>query len=138
MREMAAEGCGGDKEEVLLPLFESKQGKCSVAYRVFALKLLVGTCLILFYRLLYIPRAGEGGRWAWLGMFMAELCFGFYWFICLSLRWNSRFSFPHKNRLSQRFIFALSYHIFKTSNKMVELKDLNSGLDSIWPSSNKV
>lgn len=125
MREMAAEGCGGDKEEVLLPLFESKQGKCSVAYRVFALKLLVGTCLILFYRLLYIPRAGEGGRWAWLGMFMAELCFGFYWFICLSLRWNSRFSFPHKNRLSQRFIFALSYHIFKTSNKIVELKDLN-------------
>jgi hypothetical protein len=91
------------------PLFVTKEGNVRVAYRVFAATIMVGICLIWLYRIVqYFPRDGEEGRsWAWIGMFMAELWFGFYWIISQSVRWNVLYSFPFKDRLSQRFTFSL-------------------------------
>ncbi|KAK0600710.1 hypothetical protein LWI29_017742 [Acer saccharum] len=86
------------------PLFVIKEGKVRVAYRVFSATITVGICLILLHRIVQFPRDGEEGRsWAWIGMFMAELWFGFYWIITQSVRWNVLYSFPFKDRLSQRY-----------------------------------
>ncbi|GFS45167.1 cellulose synthase like E1 [Actinidia rufa] len=80
-------GHGGGEEECL-PLFETKLVKGNVAYKIYAITVFVGICLIWLYRFLHIPRAQEPASWAWIGMFMAELWFGFYWIITQSVRWN--------------------------------------------------
>ncbi|KAL7186770.1 hypothetical protein ACSBR2_028486 [Camellia fascicularis] len=86
-----------------LPLFETKVGKKSrVAYRIFGFTVFIGICVIWVYRLTHIP-AAEQGRWAWIGMFMAELWFGFYWIITLSLRLNVTYRYPFKHRLITRY-----------------------------------
>ncbi|KAJ4980278.1 hypothetical protein NE237_031115 [Protea cynaroides] len=59
-----------------------------VAYKIFAVSILVGIGMIWSYRVCNIPRTGEAGRWVWLGLFTAELWFGFYWIITQSVRWN--------------------------------------------------
>ncbi|KAF8409748.1 hypothetical protein HHK36_005827 [Tetracentron sinense] len=85
-----------------LPLFETKVAKGRVAYKLFASTIFAGICLILVYRLSHIPRAGEVGRWAWIGLFCAELWFSFYWIITQSVRWNNTCRYTFKERLSQR------------------------------------
>lgn len=62
----------------------------------------MGTCLIWVYRFMNIPKAGEKGRWAWIGMFIAELWFGFYWIITQSVRWNVIHRCTFKDRLINR------------------------------------
>nr|XP_023881406.1 cellulose synthase-like protein E6 [Quercus suber]POF22860.1 cellulose synthase-like protein e6 [Quercus suber] len=90
-------------EEVLLPLFETKEARFRGAYKVFASTVFVGICLIWVYRLTHIPRAGEQGRWAWIGMFMAELWFGLYWILTQSCRFKIVYNYPFKERLSYRY-----------------------------------
>ncbi|TXG67988.1 hypothetical protein EZV62_009263 [Acer yangbiense] len=106
------------------PLFVTKEGKVRVAYRVFSATIMVGICLIWLYRIVqYFPRDGEEGRsWAWIGMFMAELWFGFYWIISQSVHWNVLYSFPFKDRLSQRYEHKLpSVDIFVcTADPVIE------------------
>ncbi|KAK6774128.1 hypothetical protein RDI58_029367 [Solanum bulbocastanum] len=46
---------------------------------------------------------GESGRIAWICMFLAEVCFGFYWIITQSVRWNAIYTYPYNNRLSLRY-----------------------------------
>ena len=99
---------GGGEDEAVQPLFATKQLKGRVAYRCFASTIFVGICLILVYRLKYIPSAEEHGRWAWIGLFMAELWFGFYWIITQSVRWNVIHRVPFKDRLLQRSFSASS------------------------------
>ncbi|XP_062016037.1 cellulose synthase-like protein E6 [Rosa rugosa] len=97
---------GGEGEEsstTTLPLFESKTARFRGVYRVFASTIFVGVCLIWLYRLINIPKAGERGRWAWIGMLMAEFLFGLYWIITQSVRWSVTYRQPLKNRLSQRY-----------------------------------
>ncbi|KAG5568036.1 hypothetical protein H5410_064946 [Solanum commersonii] len=36
-------------------------------------------------------------------MFLAEVCFGFYWIITQSVHWNVIYTYPYKNRLSLRY-----------------------------------
>ncbi|EXB51023.1 Cellulose synthase-like protein E1 [Morus notabilis] len=79
---------------------------------------MVGICLIWFYRLKnIIPRTtgyhddhdhddhqpAEGRRWAWIGMFMAEVGFGLYWVITQSVRWSFIRFYPLKDGLSNRY-----------------------------------
>lgn len=99
---------GGEGEDsttttTTLPLFESKRARFRGIYGVFASTIFVGVCLIWVYRLTNIPRAGERGRWAWIGMLMAEFWFGLYWIITQSVRWSVTYRQPLKNRLSQRY-----------------------------------
>ena len=98
-REMGKEGGG---EEALLPLFETKEARFRGAYKVFASTVLVDICLLWVYRLTHIPRAGEQGRWAWNGMFMAELLFSLYWIFTQSCRFKVVYNYPFKERLSNR------------------------------------
>ena len=91
---------GGGEEE--LPLFETKEARFRGAYKVFVSTVFVGICLIWVYRLTHIPRAGEKGRWAWIGMFMVELWFGLYWIITQSSRFKVVYNCPFKERLSYR------------------------------------
>ncbi|KAF7140673.1 hypothetical protein RHSIM_Rhsim06G0231000 [Rhododendron simsii] len=66
---------GGEEAEAQ-PLFETEVSKGKLAYRVYAVTVLIGICSIWLYRSINIPRAEEHGRWAWIGMFMAELWYG--------------------------------------------------------------
>ncbi|GMY30930.1 cellulose synthase-like protein E6 [Fagus crenata] len=92
---------GGGEEE--LPLFETKEARFRGAYKVFVSTVFVGICLIWVYRLTHIPRAGEKGRWAWIGMFMAELWFSLYWILTQSSRFKVVYNYPFKERLSYRY-----------------------------------
>jgi hypothetical protein len=108
---MGKEG-GGDEDAA--PLFETKEGRFRGAYKVFASTVFVGICLIWVYRLTHIPAAAAeedhddddkpaAGRYcAWIGVFMAELCFGLYWIVTQSVRLNPVSHHPFKQRLSDR------------------------------------
>ncbi|KAL2475994.1 Cellulose synthase-like protein E1 [Abeliophyllum distichum] len=87
-------------EEEAVPLFETKGTKGNAAYKVFSLTIFLGIVSIWVYRLICIPRTG---RYAWIGMFVAELMFGMYWIITQSVRWNVVFRHPFKHRLSSRY-----------------------------------
>ena len=95
-------------EEALLPLFETKEARFRGAYKVFASTVFVGICLIWVYRLTHIPRAGVQGRWAWIGMFMAELWFDLYWILTQSCCVKVVYNYPFKERLSYRLELSLS------------------------------
>ncbi|XP_062078897.1 cellulose synthase-like protein E1 [Humulus lupulus] len=86
-----------------LPLFETKRAKGRIIYRVFGSSIFVGICVIWFYRLSYIPKQDQDGRWAWIGLLGAELWFGFYWILTQSHRWNQVYRTTFKDRLSQRY-----------------------------------
>ena len=105
---------GGEGEEgstTTLPLFESKAARYRGAYRAFAATIFVGVCLIWVYRLVNIPKAGERGRWAWIGMIIADVLFGLYWITTQSVRWTVTYRQPLKNRLSQRFTSNIYIYI---------------------------
>ncbi|TYH87214.1 hypothetical protein ES332_D01G101300v1 [Gossypium tomentosum] len=84
-----------------LPLFKTEEAKGKVAFSLFSSSILVGICLIWAYRLSNLPTAGDRGRWLWIGMFFAELGFGFYWILTQALRWNLVRYYPLKFNLSQ-------------------------------------
>ena len=92
------------EKEQALPLFETKEAKGRLAFRLFSSSIFIGICLIWVYRLTNIPKAGDKGRWVWIGMFIAELGFGFYWILTQAIRWNVVRYYPLKHRLSQRFV----------------------------------
>ena len=103
---------GRESEEEKNALFETKRGKGSVIYRVFAVTIFVGICLIWVYRFSHIipSKANQdqqyyyyGTIWAWLGLLGSELWFGFYWILTQSFRWKLVFRTTFKDRLSLRF-----------------------------------
>ncbi|XP_075641344.1 cellulose synthase-like protein E6 isoform X2 [Castanea sativa] len=85
------------------PLFVTKSAKGRTLFRFYALIILVCTCLIFVYRLSYIPAKQEAGRWAWVGLFLSELWFCFYWFLTMIVRWNPICRCTFKDRLSHRY-----------------------------------
>lgn len=98
--KMAGDGC--------LPLFETRRAKGIIFYRVFAVSVFVCIFLIWVYRLSHIPneRDHQNGRltlWVWIGLFAAELWFGFYWIVTQAVRWNRVHRQTFRNRLSQRW-----------------------------------
>lgn len=88
-------------ESGYLPLFETKEAKGRVVYRVFAASIFVGICLIWSYRVKFLPE-DEGGRWVWLGLSAAEVWFGFYWVLTQAPRWNPIHRLTFKHNLSKR------------------------------------
>ncbi|XP_020584289.1 cellulose synthase-like protein E6 [Phalaenopsis equestris] len=84
-------------------LFEMKRGKGRAWWWLYAASMQLGLLMIWLYRILHLPEAGEKGRWAWMAMFAAELWFGFYWILNLSVRWNPIYRYTFKDRLSLRF-----------------------------------
>lgn len=96
------------KAEAALPLFDIKQAKGRVCYRLFSSTVFFGIFLIWFYRLTNIPGAGQQGRLSWIGMFISELVFSFYWIVTQPVRWNVSFYLPFKDRLLHRFNFFYS------------------------------
>lgn len=97
-------------EEKQLPLFETRGAMGTLLYRAFDVTVFLGICLIWAYRLIHLPPVvgGEGGsswalrRWAWVGLLLAELWFGFYWILTQASRWNPVRRQTFKDRLSQR------------------------------------
>lgn len=94
-------GCTGKSEYI--PLFETKKMRGRIVHRLFATSMFVGIILIWIYRAIHIPRSREDGRWAWIGMFGAEIWFGLYWFISQSVRWNPVYRLNFTDRLSHKF-----------------------------------
>ncbi|KAJ9152750.1 hypothetical protein P3X46_026282 [Hevea brasiliensis] len=86
-----------------IPLFETKEAKGRVFYRLFAVTVFLGICCIWAYRISKMPRKGEDGRWVWIGLLGAELWFSLYWVITQAVRWKSVFRCTFKDRLSQRY-----------------------------------
>ncbi|CAI9772785.1 unnamed protein product [Fraxinus pennsylvanica] len=86
-----------------LALFETKAGKGRIVFKLFSLTILLCIFLIWLYRLMYVPRKGEAGRYAWIGMFISEVLFGLYWIITQIVRWNVVHRYPFKDRLSRRY-----------------------------------
>ncbi|KAK6934621.1 Cellulose synthase [Dillenia turbinata] len=88
----------GSEEAVL---FETDNAEGRVLYRLFAVSIFVGICLVWAYRVNNVPGSEEvAGRWIWFGMLGAELWFGFYWFITQALQWNRVYRRTFKDRLS--------------------------------------
>uniref|UniRef100_A0A0D9YXM5 Uncharacterized protein n=1 Tax=Oryza glumipatula TaxID=40148 RepID=A0A0D9YXM5_9ORYZ len=89
------------------PLFATeKPGRMAMAaYRVSAATVFAGVLLIWLYRATHLPPGGGDGvrRWAWLGMLAAELWFGFYWVLTLSVRWCPVYRRTFKDRLAQSY-----------------------------------
>ncbi|OMO55276.1 Cellulose synthase [Corchorus olitorius] len=87
-----------------VPLFETRPVKGRTFFKLFAASILVGICFIFIYRLSFFPLEGKSiEKWTWIGMFLAELWFSFYWFLTTACRWNCVYRIPFKDRLSQRF-----------------------------------
>ncbi|XP_047313058.1 cellulose synthase-like protein E1 [Impatiens glandulifera] len=90
------------KKEIDSPLFESRSGKGRTAYKIFAASEFLAICYICVYRLTQIPAAYHG-RWAWVGLSMAELWFVISWFLFQFSRWNPVYNKTFKDRLSHRY-----------------------------------
>ncbi|XP_075487363.1 cellulose synthase-like protein E6 [Primulina tabacum] len=90
-------------EETVATLFETKVAKGRALYKLFSATILVGIILIWIYRLVHIPRRGEAGRYAWIGMFFSEVFFGLYWIITQAGRWHVVYRRPFKGKLSESF-----------------------------------
>ncbi|XP_042519240.1 cellulose synthase-like protein E6, partial [Macadamia integrifolia] len=87
-----------------VPLFETKEAKGRVVYRLFALSMLVASCMVLVYRVRHIPSGEEArGRCVWIGLFVAELCLSFSWLLHQPVGWNPVYRYTFKDRLSQRY-----------------------------------
>ncbi|XP_078163906.1 cellulose synthase-like protein E6 [Carex rostrata] len=84
-------------------LFSTEQARGRVAYRLYACTILAGICMILYYRSTHLPATWHEGRWAWIGLSLAELWYAFYWIITQSVRWNPVYRRTFKEKLSQRY-----------------------------------
>lgn len=89
------------------PLFatEKPTRAAACAYRLFASTVLAGVLLVWLYRAAHVPprSSGSARRWAWLGLSMAELWFGLYWVLTLSVRWSPVYRRTFPGRLAQRY-----------------------------------
>ncbi|KAK8507545.1 hypothetical protein V6N12_072800 [Hibiscus sabdariffa] len=87
-----------------LPLFETRPGRGLVLFRWYAASIFIAVCFIFRYRLAYFPAPETTTEtWVWVGMFLSELWFTFYFFISVVVRWNPVFRSTFKDRLSSRY-----------------------------------
>ncbi|XP_052877830.1 cellulose synthase-like protein E1 isoform X2 [Gossypium arboreum] len=90
-------------ENEYVPLFETRQVKGRILFRCIAASILLGICFIVMYRIRYFSIGGKAERWTWIGLFLSELWFSFYWLLTTVCRWNAVIRIPFIHRLSQRF-----------------------------------
>ncbi|KAJ3677536.1 hypothetical protein LUZ60_003260 [Juncus effusus] len=84
-------------------LFVTEHAKGRIPYRLYVSTVLAGICMILYYRVTHLPDTWQEGRWAWIGLSLAEIWYGFYWIITQSVRWNPIYRRTFKDKLSQRY-----------------------------------
>lgn len=84
------------------PLFVAKPGRETSCRRVVAGSMFVGIFLIFVYRWTHIPSGGKVERFVWIGMFVSEIWFGFYYLLTQSFRWSPLYYTTFKDKLSQR------------------------------------
>lgn len=82
-----------------VPLFETKKVRGSFIYKLYATSVFVGIVLVCLYRTTCFHQ--HGGP-VWIGMFAAEIWFGFYWLLTQAHRWNRVYRRTFKDRLSRR------------------------------------
>ncbi|KAK8689897.1 hypothetical protein V6N13_088605 [Hibiscus sabdariffa] len=88
-----------------LPLFETRLANGLLLFRPYAASVFIAICFIFFYRLSCFPaQHAKTQGLAWIGMFLSELWFGFYFSITVVVRWNPVFHSTFKNRLSSRYV----------------------------------
>ncbi|CAL4885108.1 unnamed protein product [Urochloa decumbens] len=88
------------------PLFATEKPArvAAHAYRLFASTIFAGLLLIWVYRATHLPPRSSGARWwGWLGLSAAELWFGFYWVLTLSVRWSPVYRRAFPDRLTRRY-----------------------------------
>ncbi|XVE62574.1 hypothetical protein DITRI_Ditri06bG0129100 [Diplodiscus trichospermus] len=93
-----------------LPLFETRPAKGLVLFRLYAASIFVAVCFIWFYRVSYFPVEGKLELCAWVGMFLAELWFIFFFFITAIAKWNVVSRHTFKDRLSSRSFLISFFH----------------------------
>ncbi|KAE8660025.1 Cellulose synthase-like protein E1 [Hibiscus syriacus] len=87
-----------------LPLFETRPARGRQQFKLFSASIFIAICFVLVYRVTYFPSGeAKAERLAWLGLFLAELWFSFYWSLTLIRRWNPVFRYTFKDRLSSRY-----------------------------------
>lgn len=110
------------------PLFEPKSGgrrRGRLGYWMYAVSVYAAIALVLFYRMTHLPLPHEEEeevifrRWAWIGFFLAEFWYTFYWFITQTLRWNPINYCTFKDRLSQRFFFLFTFFLLLLTNILI-------------------
>ncbi|KAL4562944.1 hypothetical protein LXL04_026975 [Taraxacum kok-saghyz] len=85
------------------PLFETKKAKRRTLFKLYASSMAIAISSICVYRATHIPEIGKTGRYLWIGLFMAELWFTFYWLITQLVRWNPVTHKTFKDKLSQKY-----------------------------------
>ncbi|CAL5087818.1 unnamed protein product [Urochloa decumbens] len=81
-------------------LFATEKVGGRALYKLQAVTVFLGICLVLCYRVTHVPAAGTA---AWLGMLAAELWFSFYWILTQSVRWRPIRRRTFKDRLAARY-----------------------------------
>ncbi|XVF30800.1 hypothetical protein REPUB_Repub16aG0089500 [Reevesia pubescens] len=87
-----------------VPLFETRPARGRLLFQLFSASIFIGICFIWVYRVSHFPvMEAKAERWAWIGLFLAELWFSFYWSLSLIRRWNPVFRYTFKDRLFSRY-----------------------------------
>ncbi|KAE8722256.1 Cellulose synthase-like protein E1 [Hibiscus syriacus] len=86
-----------------VPLFETRQVKGRILFRSVAASIFLAICFVFIYRVKFLPAEVRAERLSWIGLFLSEIWFSFYWFLTAVCRWNSVHRLPYIHRLSQRF-----------------------------------
>ena len=91
-----------ENDEEYQSLFETKKAKGRLINKLFAGSILISIIVVWVYRITHIRSKDDEGRWVWVGLFVAEIWFTFYWILTQVLRWNLVFRTTFKDRLSLR------------------------------------
>ncbi|XP_057515796.1 cellulose synthase-like protein E6 isoform X1 [Amaranthus tricolor] len=92
-----------ENDEEYQSLFETKKAKGRLINKLFAGSILISIIVVWVYRITHIRSKDDEGRWVWVGLFVAEIWFTFYWILTQVLRWNLVFRTTFKDRLSLRY-----------------------------------
>ena len=121
------------------PLFASEKPArvAAYAYRLFASTLLAGLLLIWLYRATHLPPRSSSARWwAWLGLSAAELWFGFYWVLTLSVRWSPVYRRTFPDQLARRYRTWSALFAMRLETESVLFQSLRSSpmfsILSVW------
>ncbi|KAK3419386.1 hypothetical protein EUGRSUZ_H05074 [Eucalyptus grandis] len=91
-------------EDGNLPLIETKKSaKNRFVFRVYTFSIFISIFFIFYFRFHHWPESTTAENLAWLGAFLSELWFAFYWFLTIVMRWNPSYHHTFKDRLSQRY-----------------------------------
>ncbi|KAK0595728.1 hypothetical protein LWI29_009418 [Acer saccharum] len=81
-------------------LFETKSAKGRSLFHLYGVSMFVSTCMIFVYRVSYF----EERYWVyWMGLFLSEIWFTWYFFLILVIRWNPIYRYTFKHKLSLRY-----------------------------------